>query len=452
MTTELASSTRYASALQLRASQTGGFGSNLGDAARRQIRAETDLDAIALWLGNYVDRATTHANYRKEAERLLLWALAEALQEPGSITQDDLRLFRAFLANPERSNPIWAVIAELKPVSSLTHEDLTRYRQFLADPQPASTWITAVNEPDSENDPKEKAKRKRNGGARYSTADPRWRPFASRLDPASVKQAVVILDSMFGWLVEAGYLRGNPLGLLRQRRRRPPQHVTRFLPAVMWQHVKDYVAAMPKQEPQQRREKARARWLTTLFYLLGLRISEVAAGTMGNFVREMSSGGTTRWWLEVVGKGLKYRRIPVSDELLGELMRYREAHGLAPLPTRGDLTPLLLPYRRRGGNVSGDGVNRKTVHNAIKAIFENAADWAGAKGGDYVEHAAHIRGASAHWLRHTAASHMLDSKMDLRTVRDNLGHDSINTTSQYAHEEDERRHDETTQSHRMRWN
>jgi len=41
--------------------------------------------------------------------------------------------------------------------------------------------------------------------------------------------------------------------------------------------------------------------------------------------------------------------------------------------------------------------------------------------------------------------------MDLRTVRDNLGHDSINTTSQYAHEEDDRRHDETTQSHRMDW-
>jgi hypothetical protein len=230
---------RYASAIQLRASQGGGFGSNLGDATRRQIRAGTDLDAIALWLGNYADRPTTHANYRKEAERLLLWSLAEALKGPGAITQEDLRLFRAFLAAPERSNPIWTVIAELKPLSSLTHEDLTRYRQFLSDPQPGSTWITER-------------------GARYPTDDPRWRPFASRLEPVSVKQAVVILDSMFGWLVEAGYLRGNPLGLLRQRRRRPAQHVTRYLPAAMWQHVKDYVAAMPEDDPAQQRDKARA--------------------------------------------------------------------------------------------------------------------------------------------------------------------------------------------------
>jgi site-specific recombinase XerD len=139
---------------------------------------------------------------------------------------------------------------------------------------------------------------------------------------------------------------------------------------------------------------------------------------MGNFVREMSTDGTRRWWLEVVGKGLKYRRIQVSDELLAELMRYRQAHGLEPLPTRNELTPLLLPFRRRAGHASGEGVDRKTVHNAIKAVFGKAADRTEAKGGESIEHAAHIREASAHWLRHTTASHMLDSKMDLRMVRD----------------------------------
>jgi site-specific recombinase XerD len=427
---------RYVAAIARRINEVGGLGANRGDTERRQIRAETDLDAIVLWLENYADRPTTHANYRKEAERLLLWALAEALQGPGAIAPEDLREFRAFLAVPDRGHPIWAAIAALWPIASLTHEDLARYRRFLADPQPSATWITE-------------------NGARYATSDPRWRPFAGRLDPVSVKQAVLILDSMFGWLVDAGHLRGNPLGLLRLRRRRPAQHVTRYLPAVMWQHVKDYVAAMPDDAPAPQREKARARWLTTLFYLMGLRISEVAAGLMGHFVRELGADGTPRWWLEVIGKGLKYRRIPVSAELLAELMRYRQSEGLTPLPARGEVTPLLLPYRRRAGSAAGDGVNRKTVHNAIKTVFANTADWIEAKGGavdgDSVEHAAHLRAASAHWLRHTAASAMLDSQIDLRTVRDNLGHDSINTTSQYAHEEDDRRHNETTQSHRMNW-
>jgi hypothetical protein len=157
---------------------------------------------------------------------------------------------------------------------------------------------------------------------------------------------------------------------------------------------------MPEEDLPQLRDKARARWLTTLFYLMGVRISEVAAGTMGNFGRELGTDGTQRWWLEVIGKGLKYRRIPVSNELLGELMRYRQAHGLEPLPTRNEVTPLLLPFRRRAGNAAGEGVNRKSVHNAIKAVFEKAADWTEARGGEYVEHAAHIREASAHWLRH----------------------------------------------------
>ncbi|WP_321818342.1 MULTISPECIES: tyrosine-type recombinase/integrase [unclassified Paraburkholderia] len=423
---------RLSAAIQTRAATPGGLGYNQAEPARCQIRAETDLDAIALWLANYQDSPATYASYRKEADRLLLWALADALDGPATIRQDDLRAFRAFLADPQHTDPIWSVIAQLRPVASLTHEDLTRYRAFLADPQPAATWITE-------------------GSARYATSDARWRPFAARLEPASVKQAMVILDSLFGWLVDAGWLRANPLSLLRQRRRRPSQRVTRYLPAVMWQHVKDYVAAMPEDGPLQQRDKARARWLITLFYLMGMRLSEVAAGTMGHFIRDLAADGARRWWLEVTGKGLKYRRIPVSDELLGELMRYRRAHGCEPLPARGELTPLLLPYRRRQGNLAGEGVDRKTVHNAIKAIFMKAADWTEALGGEHIEHAAHIREASAHWLRHTAASHMLDSQIDLRTVRDNLGHESINTTSRYAHEEDDQRHDETTQGHRMNW-
>jgi hypothetical protein len=39
--------------------------------------------------------------------------------------------------------------------------------------------------------------------------------------------------------------------------------------------------------------------------------------------------------------------------------------------------------------------------------------------------------ASAHWMRHTSGSHQADGGVDLRTMRDNLGHVSLNTTSLY---------------------
>ncbi|MCF2133823.1 site-specific integrase [Mycetohabitans sp. B4] len=59
--------------------------------------------------------------------------------------------------------------------------------------------------------------------------------------------------------------------------------------------------------------------------------------------------------------------------------------------------------------------------------------------------------ASAHWLRHTAGSHQADAGLDLRTVRDNLGHVSLTTTSVYLHEEEDTRHRQTVRGHRMNW-
>ncbi|KWO73908.1 hypothetical protein WM31_08715 [Burkholderia ubonensis] len=56
-----------------------------------------------------------------------------------------------------------------------------------------------------------------------------------------------------------------------------------------------------------------------------------------------------------------------------------------------------------------------------------------------------------HWLRHTAGSHQADGGVDLRTVRDNLGHVSLNTASLYLHKEEDKRHRETVARHKMNW-
>jgi integrase/recombinase XerD len=88
-----------------------------------------------------------------------------------------------------------------KPLSSLTHEDLLAYERFLADPQPASRWICL-------------SRRKIARGQRD------WRPFSGPLSSSSRRQAFVILNVMFAWLVNAGYLAGNPLSLSRQRARK----------------------------------------------------------------------------------------------------------------------------------------------------------------------------------------------------------------------------------------
>ncbi|XYJ92163.1 hypothetical protein AEMCBJ_32045 (plasmid) [Cupriavidus necator] len=57
---------------------------------------------------------------------------------------------------------LWAVLQLGKPLSSLTHEDLLAYGRFLADPQPAARWVLT-------------------GSKKLARTHPDWRPFAGPL-------------------------------------------------------------------------------------------------------------------------------------------------------------------------------------------------------------------------------------------------------------------------------
>lgn len=370
----------------------GSVGSNRSQAPQRQITADNDVDALKAYLARYADTKTTFENYRKEVERLFLW----------STGQLD------------------------KPVSSLTHEDLLAYQRFLADPQPRARWV--------------------NPNRKQARGHPEWRPFSGPLSPSSQRQAFVILNVMFSWLVNAGYLAGNPLSLSRQRSRRPAPRVTRFLDDELWLCVKQTIDRMPRQTERQRAHYFRTRWLFTLLYLAGLRVSEVCDNTMGAFFARRDREGEERWWLEVVGKGDKTRLVPATAELMVELTRYRRESGLTPIPLPGEQTPLVLPIGR-----SRKPLTRAALHLILKDVFSRASNELRQRGDEYTARADQLTRASAHWLRHTAGSRMADRALDLRHVRDNLGHESLKTTSQYLHSDDDRRHNETEQKHRIEW-
>lgn len=190
----------------------------------------------------------------------------------------------------------------------------------------------------------------------------------------------------------------------------------------------------------------RVRWLFTLLYLGGLRISEVAENTMGSFFCRRDRDGEERWWLEILGKGGKERLVPATNEMMVELARYRREMGLPPYPAPNEDTPLALPIGK-----SREPLTRAALHAIVKKVFDGAADRLRERGEEYVSRAEFLERASAHWLRHTAGSHMADSQLDLRLVRDNLGHESLSTTSQYLHVDDDRRHRETELRHRIGW-
>jgi integrase len=326
-----------------------------------QIAAHDDRQAVLAWLARYAQSPATLASYRKEAERLLLWC----------------------------------VFQRQKALSDLAHEDLLGYERFLADPQPAERWVMATAQK----------------AARSSAA---WRPFATALRPASRRQAMSILNSLFNWLVAAGYLAGNPMALGRRKATGGKARVTRFLPREHWAEVRATIEQLPSGTTRDAKQAARSRWLFSMLYIAGLRVSEICQNTMGSFSVDRDINGKERWWLEVTGKGGTQRMVPATDELVAELIRYRSANGPRPaLSRRGDNTPLLLVPE-----------------------FEAAA--------------CNIEQVSAHWMRHTAGTHQSD-RMDIKAVRDNLGHANVSTTSIYLHTEDNARHDATSAAHRLGW-
>lgn len=378
--------------VQLSSELDGSNGVNRAIGNRPQIIANTDADAIKVWLARYRDTKTTFDSYRKEAERLLLWS----------------------------------VIDLGKPLSSLSHEDFLVYQRFLANPLPAERWIMSQR--------------------KVARDDPKWRPFAGPLSPTSQRQAIVILNGMFSWLVNAGYLAGNPLSLSRNRQRKAKPRVTRFLDGDLWSEVKITIESMPRETNRKREHYHRVRWLFSLLYITGLRVSEVTQNTMGGFFSRKDKSSESRWWLEITGKGDKTRIVPATNELMLELGRYRREMGLSLNPSEGETTPLLLPI---GGKQRA--MTRSALHLILKQIFNITAKRLRARGPDSLCLAIRLEAASAHWMRHTAGSNMTSADIDIRHVRDNLGHESIATTNNYLHSEDDKRHQDTEEKHKLGW-
>lgn len=380
---------------------SGKNGTNRGAPGQCQLQADTDKEALIAFLRRYSDSPNTLANARREAERLLLWAL-------------------------------WQMG---KPLSSLTHEDMQQYKEFLKNPQPVERWVMPP-------------------GRKLGRQDPKWRPFAGPLSDSSVRQTVTVLNTMLGWLKDAGYLMHNPLALSKMKRKHAPPGVTRYLEEDVWEVVKETIKNMPQESPLQVATYRRTRWLFSLLFLGGLRISEVVGNTMGDFFMKSDATGQPSWRLNVLGKGEKQRIVTATDELMRELGEYRTGLGLTPRPVQGEGAPLLFPvkWKASGGiRVWPKPLTRSAVHQMVKEVFDAAAQrWLEAGGSE--EQGARLKKASAHWLRHTAGSRLAAYKdVNLQQVRDTLGHSSLTTTSMYVHTEENERHAAVNSAHKISW-
>ncbi|MFP3550492.1 integrase [Paraburkholderia sp. SIMBA_049] len=320
----------------------------------------------------------------------------------------------------------WAVLELGKPFSSLSCEDLLAYGRFLANPQPAERWIMS--------------------GKKFGRNHPEWRPFAAALTPNTVRHALVVLNVCFAWLTNAGYLGSNPLWRAPGKRtdKRPP--LTRYFNSTLWADVKETIEHMPLDTERERKHAVRSRWLFTVLYLGGLRVSEVTALTMGAFFRCCDAKGIERWWLEVTEKD-GTRLVPATDEVMVELTRYRLAHGLSALPFAGETVPLIVQVIGHEKSLT-----RGALHVIVKDVFRRTAERIRAQGPEGAARAAVVESASAQWTRHTALVRMGDQHRDVRHLCDTFGLTSIARASSYLDSEDNVRHDAFQELHRIDWN
>jgi len=348
------------------------------------IDAKTDADAIFSFLREYFrDSPETIRSYSKEIERLLLWCK---------------HIVR-------------------KTISNLTRDDLIEYQKFLQKPEPQDVWCGP------------KVSRIAKDGS-INTA---WRPFYKGLSISSVRKTMRILDSFFNYLVHANYLIGNPLAIDRRRKKRDNLNkrlIDRYLELDEIQAVLKALHDYPAEDGQNLYNAARARYIILLLFFSGMRISEASKHTMGNFLQRNEC-----WFLSIVGKGNKPREIPIPDELLEALKIFRKELGLtSPLPLFNEKIPLI------------PSVDHKTPISARRV--DQILHWAFSLGADQLEFtqprkASKLRQASAHWLRHSYVTYLLNAGVPLQIAKENAGHSDIGTTMLYTHMDQTNRYEVT---------
>jgi integrase/recombinase XerC len=243
----------------------------------------------------------------------------------------------------------------------------------------------------------------------------RWSAQAARggLAPASIARRLSAWRGFFDWMAGQGMVHANPVLGVRAPKR--PRRLPKALAPDLAMRLVDYDPAAASGPPGDAFERVRDHALVELFYSSGLRLSELTGldSAYTDAPGHRSSGWLARSEAEVLvtGKGGKRRAVPVGSKALAALDAWCaiRADWLAVHP-QAERHALFIT--RRGTRLSNRAVQARLRQLAIE------------------------RGIPAnvhpHVLRHSFASHLLQSSGDLRAVQELLGHASIATTQIYT--------------------
>ncbi|WP_028203186.1 tyrosine recombinase XerC [Paraburkholderia nodosa] len=233
------------------------------------------------------------------------------------------------------------------------------------------------------------------------------RAHAGGLSARSIAHRLSAWRAFYRWLAGRIEMDANPVAAVRAPKR--AKTLPKALSVDDAAHLMEAPAIAGTQEggPEALRDHA----MLELFYSSGLRLAEL----VGLDVRYVKRDGyESAGWLkrdaaevEVLGKGNRHRMVPVGRKALVALDAWLAARGAL---VKHDDAPLFLSVR---GNRMAPGVVRERVKRAAIAAGIPA-------------------NVHPHVLRHSFATHLLQSSGDLRAVQELLGHASISATQVYT--------------------
>ncbi|HEY8226903.1 MAG TPA: tyrosine recombinase XerC [Pyrinomonadaceae bacterium] len=215
---------------------------------------------------------------------------------------------------------------------------------------------------------------------------------------SSIARKLAALRTFFQFLVREGLLELNPAKLVSTPRqeKKLPKHLS----------VEEAVRFIESPDPDTDLGM-RDRAMLELMYATGVRVAELTTMNVGDI-------DFSNQLIRVTGKRRKQRIVPFGEPAAAALRAYLQVREKflfnAPISKR-DEQALFLNYQ-------GTRITTRSVGRMVEK---------------YIRICAGIHNISPHALRHSFATHLLDSGADLRDIQELLGHARLSTTQVYTH-------------------
>lgn len=220
--------------------------------------------------------------------------------------------------------------------------------------------------------------------------------------PATVNTIIGALKSFFRHLVDAGILTLNPTAFLKKKKydakQSLPGHLSHSLSALELQQLFDGMVTYGA--------SLRDQALFRILFLTGIRAEEAVRLKWSNLVIWQM-----KWYLDVLGKGSKTRRVYLPRQAVDALQAYGKHIGIIGPVVMGDPRPMFAHSRKPYAHITRHGLY-VLVKKWCKQLLGRTD-------------------ISPHWFRHSCFTQLAHKGASLESIKALAGHESVETTMRY---------------------